>query len=777
MSIAPINVVRSHQSGATLYIGVECPEHIATAAVDAVAQVSITDFLGKRVPVNQVRHPSSAGAAALEIEAALPHVDPDADPPSYLLSIGEHATWFALPSPRSLASGAAGSQPPPGTPAIDYLARDYTALTEMMRSRVSQIVEDDSAWALDHPADPMTTIIEVLAYAGDHLSFRQDAAGTESYLTTARHRLSLRRHARLRDYAVNDGCNARTALVFAVSGNSTLPAGLQVVTLQPGEVDVILPADPALAASTTVFETMHAQPVSQQLNDLGPALAQSAAYTISAGAITLTLQMGNSGLVPGQLIVLRQLIAPAGVTTPFGAQVLRLLKVEEVETANGVLTTVLSWHPEDALIGPLTVPPVDTDGAVSLYGNVVFADHGRTLPASLKPDTVTAAAAYEPLVQVDDVVSAAPPPRIAAAFDGTQDLAVASLMVESAKASLSPDPRNAAPCISLSGARPGMAGVTDDWSACQDLLPASSTQRVFAASIEDGSGSEPRQLNLRFGDGTLGCAPAPDTVFTATARSGGGQSGRVRANSLLQAIGPAPLITWVTNPLPASPVTAEDTEAIRLFAASAFRTNLRGIDVADWTRLADADPLVTEVNAVLGVGGQAPCRIGLTTLTTIPDGVTFEVAKARLMDHAVLGAPPTITEGANVGLKIALVAYCVPGTNIAAARKRLEQRVGTGMLPDGSPAFFHPVNWPLGRQVRLDELTRAVRADPAVSFVVSDPRSDPRVVFATVDGDDDTVANVARGHIVIEAHQRARVGNDNFRPALGSVRLYVAARS
>ncbi|MGK6319602.1 hypothetical protein [Sphingomonas sp. DT-204] len=776
MSITPVTVVRSHQSGTTLYVVVACPEHIATNAMNAVVDVTITDFLGKPVPVSEVKRPSDDGTAALAVEATLLRVDPEADPPSYLLSIGQHATWFALSSPRSLSSDATGDQPPPGAPSIDYLARDYTALTEMMRSRVSQIVEDDSAWALDHPADPMTTIIEVLAYAGDHLSFRQDAAGTESYLTTARHRLSLRRHARLRDYAVNDGCNARTALVFAVNGNGTLPAGLQVVTLQPGEVDVILPADPALAASTTVFETMHAQPVSQQLNDLGPALAQSAAYTIPAGSITLTLQVGNSGLMPGQLVVLRQLIAPAGVTTPFGAQVLRLLKVEEVKAANDVLTTVLSWHPEDALVGPLTVPPVDVDGAVSLYGNVVLADHGRTLPAPLTPDTVTAAVAYAPVVQVDDVVSAAPPPRIAAALDGTQDLAVASLMVESAKASLSPDPRNAAPCISLSGARPGMAGVTDDWSARQDLLSASSTERAFAASIEDGSGSEPRQLHLRFGEGTLGCAPPPDTVFTATARSGGGQSGRVRANSLLQVVGPAPLITWVTNPLPASPFAAEDTEAIRLFAASGFRTNLRGIEAADWTRLADADPLVTEVNAVLGPDGQAPCRVGLATRTTVPDGVAFEVARARLMDHAVLGAPPTITEGADVGLEIALVAYCVPGTNITAARKRLEQRVGTGMLPDGSPAFFHPINWPLGRQVRLDELMRAIRADPSVSFVVSDPRSDPRIAFGTV-GSDDTIANIARGHIAIEAHQRARVGNDNFRPALGSVRLYVAAGS
>jgi hypothetical protein len=235
------------------------------------------------------------------------------------------------------------------------------------------------------------------------------------------------------------------------------------------------------------------------------------------------------------------------------------------------------------------------------------------------------------------------------------------------------------------------------------------------------------------------------------------------------------LIIWVTNPLPASPFTAEDTEAIRLFATAGFRTNLRGIEPDDWTRLADADPLVTEVQATLGPGDQTPCNVGLTTRTTIPDSVAFEVASARLMDHAILGAPPTITKSREVGLEIALVAYCAPGTNIAAARERLNQRIGTGMLPDGSPAFFNPARWPLGRQVQLDELTRAIRADPSVTFVVSDPRSDPRVVFETIHGDDDTTANIARGHIAIEAHQQARIGNDNFQPALGSVRIYLAA--
>jgi hypothetical protein len=49
----------------------------------------------------------------------------------------------------------------------------------------------------------------MLAYVGDYLSYQQDAVSTESYLGTARRRTSVRRLARLVDYSMHDGRNAR----------------------------------------------------------------------------------------------------------------------------------------------------------------------------------------------------------------------------------------------------------------------------------------------------------------------------------------------------------------------------------------------------------------------------------------------------------------------------------------------------------------------------------------------------------------------------------------
>ena len=65
----------------------------------------------------------------------------------------------------------------------------------------------------------------MLAYVGDHLSYQQDAVATEAYLGTARRRVSVRRHARLVDYAMHDGCNARAWVQVQVNATTlvTLP--------------------------------------------------------------------------------------------------------------------------------------------------------------------------------------------------------------------------------------------------------------------------------------------------------------------------------------------------------------------------------------------------------------------------------------------------------------------------------------------------------------------------------------------------------------------------
>ena len=91
-------------------------------------------------------------------------------------------------------------------PAINYLARDYPSFRKLLLDRLAQTMP---TWKERLAPDLGITIIEVLAYVADQLSYELDATATEAFLRTARRRISVRRHARLVDYWMHEGCNAR----------------------------------------------------------------------------------------------------------------------------------------------------------------------------------------------------------------------------------------------------------------------------------------------------------------------------------------------------------------------------------------------------------------------------------------------------------------------------------------------------------------------------------------------------------------------------------------
>jgi Baseplate J-like protein len=104
--------------------------------------------------------------------------------------------------------------------AISYLGRDFAGLTQLMRNRMAVTIP---GWTERHEPDIWSALIELLAYVGDDLSYYQDAVATEAYLQTARLRVSVKRHARLVDYRLDDGCAARAWMCVAVSSPVELP--------------------------------------------------------------------------------------------------------------------------------------------------------------------------------------------------------------------------------------------------------------------------------------------------------------------------------------------------------------------------------------------------------------------------------------------------------------------------------------------------------------------------------------------------------------------------
>jgi len=126
-------------------------------------------------------------------------------------------------------------------PEIDYLAKDYSSFRQLILDRLALIMPD---WKERHIPDLGIALVEVLAYVADYLSYYQDAVATEAYLDTARQRISVRRHVRLVDYFMHEGCNART-WVFVWTG--------QNISLDPKEVFFIT-TPPSLQASGNVLK-------------------------------------------------------------------------------------------------------------------------------------------------------------------------------------------------------------------------------------------------------------------------------------------------------------------------------------------------------------------------------------------------------------------------------------------------------------------------------------------------------------------------------------------
>ena len=102
-------------------------------------------------------------------------------------------------------------------PEINYLVKDYASFRQLMLDRMAVLMPQ---WRERNTADLGVALVELLAYVGDYLSYQQDAIATEAYLGTARRRTSVRRHARLVDYPINDGCNSRAWIHVRVGAAS-----------------------------------------------------------------------------------------------------------------------------------------------------------------------------------------------------------------------------------------------------------------------------------------------------------------------------------------------------------------------------------------------------------------------------------------------------------------------------------------------------------------------------------------------------------------------------
>lgn len=278
-------------------------------------------------------------------------------------------------------------------PEIDYLAKDYASFRQVMLDHLALRVP---GWTERSEADLGIVLVEILAYVADYLSYYQDAVATEAYLGTARRRPSIKRHARLLDYVLHEGCNARVWVQVQVSEPLTLPGATQLMTHVGSLMPVIAPHslayDEALQGQTKVFETMHTARLFPEQNEIRLYTEEGEETSLPPGCTSAILcdprdeHHPGLRLKPGDVLVFEEVRnATTGAKTgvdPARRHAVRLTGVTHSRRAVGHVLHV-TWDDADALPCPLRVAVRQQGDIISgitvARGNIVLADHGLTV--------------------------------------------------------------------------------------------------------------------------------------------------------------------------------------------------------------------------------------------------------------------------------------------------------------------------------------------------------------------------------------------------------------
>ncbi|MBI4650388.1 baseplate J/gp47 family protein [Candidatus Desantisbacteria bacterium] len=110
---------------------------------------------------------------------------------------------------------------------FDYQAKDYESFKQAMLDRLPTQVP---GWWDRSEADFGIALIDILAYAGDRLSYYQDRVATESRLKTARDRSSVSRHLKLIDYTLFPGQTALVLIYFNIDRDLIITEDTKIQT-------------------------------------------------------------------------------------------------------------------------------------------------------------------------------------------------------------------------------------------------------------------------------------------------------------------------------------------------------------------------------------------------------------------------------------------------------------------------------------------------------------------------------------------------------------------
>ena len=617
----------------------------------------------------------------------------------------------------------------PPDPAFDYRVRDYPGFRRQLLDRLAEQVP---GFREDDPVDLTTTIVEALAYRADQHSYRLDWVGTEAFLSTARSRTSLARHARLTDYRIGEGASARIFARFELTPDGGVADGLPLAAASPllvridGLPGVIPAADyrAELGRQPIVFETVAPLEVWAWRNRIAIYTWRDDECRLEKGATAVTLVDASGGagsLAPGDFLLFAETASPvtgdADDARRDRRHVVRLTRstpTTDVLDKTKKLVTV-EWAEQDALPFDLVIQ-TRVQGALGASssvicaeaaGNVMLADHGASAPPptflGLTPSEIEALRpSLTPIAPPDDE-----PWRPVLDRGDLSRIQPVDLSSLPQVAAVSLQAVDAAKCLSWL--------ILDDdfatWTARPDLLESGRFSRDFVVETAmDGRAA------VRFGDGIHGLAPSPGAEVVPRARFGVGPAGNLGTGALAHVVLPPAqqgADLRVTNPLPGRGGAApEPASAIRIAAPRAFRRQERAVTAADYADAAKRQEEVANAVAIARwIGAWQTILVYVDRRGGLPVDRDFRHAMlAHLERFRLMGFDTAVRGARSAPLDIELLVCAKPGEFRSTVAGRVRDALRPPGGSSGTRGFFHPDNFTFGSPLYLSRLIAAVMA-------------------------------------------------------------------
>ena len=706
-------------------------------------------------------------------------------------------------------------------PAIDYMAKDYASFRQALIDLIPTLAPD---WTERRPADFGMTLLELLAYAGDQLSYLQDAIANEPYLETARQRVSVRRHARLIDYTMHDGLSAATFLHFTIDGNVPVTISGQMVIRavalprsiqQPSSRLPLELQEAALQSADAIFEITvdddHPLHLHNQLNSISLYAWGNRQVYLPRGATSADLD-GNLAfddskptqpqlaehwrLKPGDFLLFEEVKDPVSGeladADPAHRQVVRLTKAEpKSDPLNPThsLTTYVEWASADALTFPVCLASVNphTGKAVSgvsvARGNLAIAYHGQTIaegyPQNLPPPL--GAQGIEPdavsrgfrFALKEAPLSVHPPPPAQTAVQELQQ-------------------------VSPRGGASGIMAVTEHvynrtrtvsdakkWTVAPYLLDSTAFDQAVVVETDNLN-----RAILRFGDGEYGKKPRKDAFFHVIYRIGVGTVGNVGADALvnllptmlayqrdrLDQVPLDPQISAVRNPLPAwGGIDPEALDQVKRLAPTAFGAEqFFAVTEADYAAAAKKHPAVRNAVATFRWTGSwhtvflnIDLAANATRDTAMQQSILNFVSRYKLAGYDLELNDPIF-----VPIMLELEVCAAPGYFRSDVEQALLKELSSGVLSGGKLGFFNADNFTFNQSLYLSQLYERIERVQGVESVKvlrfarryeADPDSDRPA----------TKKNLENGYIPVGRLEIIRLDNDPSFPENGTLVLNV----